>query len=64
MQLQSIKISPDVNEISENIDVINQQKSQLVINRISVAFKKQQQQAEIIKNHKKSVNILLSFVAI
>ena len=53
MQLQSIKISPDVNEISENIDVINQQKSQLVINRISVAFKKQQQQAEIIKNHKK-----------
>lgn len=53
MQLQSIKISPDVNEISENIDGINQQKSQMVINRISVAFKKQQQQAEIIKNHKK-----------
>ena len=39
---------------NENIDVINQQKSQLVINRISVAFKKQQQQAEIIKNHKKT----------
>lgn len=52
MQLQSIKISPDVNEISENIDEINQQKSQLVFNRISIAFRKQQQQAEIIMNHK------------
>ena len=53
MQLESIKISPDVNEISENIDVINQQKSEMVFNRISSAFKKQQQQAEIIMNHKK-----------
>lgn len=53
MQLQSVKISPDVNEISENIDEINQEKSQLVIKRLSVAFKKQQQQAEIIMNHKK-----------
>ena len=52
MHLQSIKISPDVNEISENIDEINQAKSQLVIKRISDAFKKQQQQAEIIKDHK------------
>lgn len=53
MQLESIKISPDVNEISENIDVINQRKSEMVFNRISTAFKKQQQQAEIIMNHKK-----------
>lgn len=52
MHLQSIKISPDVNEISENIDGINQQKSQMVFRRISEAFKKQQQQAEIIRNHK------------
>lgn len=52
IHLQSIKISPDVNEISENIDEINQQKSQVVINRISEAFKKQQQQAEIVMNHK------------
>lgn len=56
MQLQSVKISPDVNEMSENIDIINQEKSQLVINRLSVAFKKQQQQAEIIVNHKKDCN--------
>ena len=39
MQLQSIKISPDVNEISENINEINQQKSQKVINRIRQAAK-------------------------
>ncbi|MBS1534524.1 MAG: endonuclease/exonuclease/phosphatase family protein [Bacteroidetes bacterium] len=52
MQLQSIKISPDVNEISENIDGINQQKSQMVFNRISRAFRKQQQQAEILMNHR------------
>lgn len=49
MQLQSIKISPDVNEISENIDVINKHKSQMMFMRISRAFKQQQQQAEILK---------------
>ena len=52
MHLQSIKISPDVNEINENIDVINQQKSQKLIIRISKAFKQQQQQAELFKEHK------------
>ena len=51
MQLQSIKISPDVNEISENIDVINKQKSQLLFFRISKAFKQQQQQAEILREN-------------
>ena len=54
MHLQSIKISPDVNEISENIEVVDQQKSQLVVRRIGAAFRKQQQQAEIIMEHKKS----------
>lgn len=53
MHLQSIKISPDVNEINENIDVINQNKSQMLFIRISKAFKQQQQQAEILKEHKK-----------
>lgn len=54
MHLQSIKITPDVNEISENVDVINQQKSEQVFIRIRDAFKKQQQQAEILVNHKLS----------
>ena len=53
MHLQSIKISPDVNEINENIDAINQGKSQKLFNRISIAFKQQQQQAEIFNEHKK-----------
>ena len=52
MHLQSIKISPDVNEIDENIDVIDQQKSQKLFLRISKAFKQQQQQAEIFRKHK------------
>jgi hypothetical protein len=52
MHLQSIKISPDVNEISENIDVMNKDKSQMILIRISKAFK-QQQQAEIFKAHEK-----------
>jgi len=55
MHLQSIKISPDVTEISENIDAINNKgKSQLMFIRISKAFKQQQQQAEIIKEHLKT----------
>jgi endonuclease/exonuclease/phosphatase family metal-dependent hydrolase len=54
MHLQSIKITPDVNEISENIDVINKGKSQKLLNRISKAFKQQQLQAEIFKEHEKS----------
>ena len=46
MHMQSIKISPDVNEIDENIDAINQDKSQRLFNRISKAFKQQQQQEQ------------------
>jgi endonuclease/exonuclease/phosphatase family metal-dependent hydrolase len=53
MHLQSIKISPDVYEISENIDVINKDKSQMLLIRISKAFKQQQQQAEIFKAHER-----------
>ena len=52
MHLESIKISPDVNEIQENVHVIDQQKSQQVMKRISKAFEKQQIQAEILKEHK------------
>jgi endonuclease/exonuclease/phosphatase family metal-dependent hydrolase len=53
MHLQSIKISPDVDEISENIDVIDQQKSKSLFIRISKAFKQQQEQAAIFKEHEK-----------
>jgi endonuclease/exonuclease/phosphatase family metal-dependent hydrolase len=56
MHLQSIKISPDVNEISDNIDVIDQEKSKSLIKRISKAFKQQQEQAIIFEKHKKECN--------
>ena len=52
IHLQSIKISPDVDEISEHVDSINQSKSKQVFNRIRDAFKKQEQQAEILVKHK------------
>lgn len=61
MHLQSIKISPDVNEINENIDALNQGKSQRLFSRISKAFKQQQQQAEIIKQHKKGCSYPIIF---
>jgi endonuclease/exonuclease/phosphatase family metal-dependent hydrolase len=51
MHLQSIKISPDVDEINDNIEVINKSKSQMLYKRISKAFTQQQQQAEIFKEH-------------
>ncbi|HNP33701.1 MAG TPA: endonuclease/exonuclease/phosphatase family protein [Flavobacterium sp.] len=52
IHLQSIKISPDVNEISEHVDAINQSKSEQLFTRIRDAFKKQEQQAEILVKHK------------
>lgn len=54
MHLQSIKISPEVGEISDNIDVIDQQKSKYLYIRISKAFKQQQEQAAIFKEHEKN----------
>ncbi len=52
IHLQSVKITPDVNEIQQNIESIDQNKSKDIFRRISLAFKKQQLQAEIIKEHK------------
>lgn len=55
IHLESIKITPDITEINEkNIDAIDQGKSQILLRRISKAFKQQQQQAEIIKEHKRN----------
>ncbi len=53
MHLQSIKISPDVHDISEDINEINKKKSEMMFRRIGNAFRKQQLQAEIIMKHKK-----------
>ncbi|MFK7048976.1 endonuclease/exonuclease/phosphatase family protein [Flavobacterium columnare] len=53
LHLESIKISPDVNEISEKTEGFSQAKSEMIFKRIGKAFKKQQQQAEIFVDHKK-----------
>jgi endonuclease/exonuclease/phosphatase family metal-dependent hydrolase len=53
IHLQSIKISPDVEEINSHVERINQKKSGIIFKRISEAFKQQQQQAEMIVEHKK-----------
>jgi endonuclease/exonuclease/phosphatase family metal-dependent hydrolase len=53
MHLQSIKITPDVDDINNDINGIDQKKSGRIFWRISKAFREQQLQAEIIMNHKK-----------
>lgn len=52
MHLQSVKITPDVSEIS-NIQSIDQKKREVIFMRLSEAFKRQQQQAEILMKHKR-----------
>jgi endonuclease/exonuclease/phosphatase family metal-dependent hydrolase len=52
IHLQSIKISPDVQGISQDINEIDQQKSEAMFKRISKAFKIQEHQAELIEENK------------
>lgn len=53
IHLQSVRITPDVYEIDENIsDGVTQDRSKRMLKRLSAAFKEQQNQAEIIKKHK------------
>ncbi len=56
MHLQSIKISPDVSEISDDLNEINQKKSERIFKRLSKAFSMQQIQAEIVNKHKNKTN--------
>jgi endonuclease/exonuclease/phosphatase family metal-dependent hydrolase len=46
MHMQSIRISPDIHE------KIDEEKSKVIINRLSTAFKLQQYQAEVVEKHK------------
>jgi endonuclease/exonuclease/phosphatase family metal-dependent hydrolase len=56
IHLQSIKITPDVHEIDENIQGVTQNQSKRILRRMTASFKTQQQQAEIIKKHKLECN--------
>ena len=49
MHLQSIKISTDIDD--EDIQQMDENKTRAILRRISKAFKKQQIQAELIKQH-------------
>lgn len=55
IHLQSIKITPDVDEINnDHLNTIDQKKRQVIFRRITDAFKRQQQQAEIVMEHKRN----------
>lgn len=54
IHLESIKISPDVNEIDEDVNTFFENKSKKIYKRLSKSFKIQQAQAEKIKTHKLS----------
>lgn len=54
IHLQSLKITPDVNEINEDINEINKSRSRVMFRSMSIAFRRQQVQAELIMEHKKS----------
>jgi endonuclease/exonuclease/phosphatase family metal-dependent hydrolase len=54
IHLESLKITPDVDEINKGTNDIDQQKSMALARRISKAFTAQQLQAELIKTHKES----------
>lgn len=52
MHLQSIRITPDVNEISQDINEMDQRRSEVMYRSIGKAFARQQSQAEILQKHK------------
>lgn len=54
IHLQSLKITPDVNEINEDINEIDKRRSKVMFKSMSIAFRRQQVQAELIMEHKKS----------
>ncbi len=54
IHLESLKISPDVTEINDDVNEINQSKTEKIIKRISSAFEAQQIQSDLIKAHKES----------
>ncbi len=57
MHLQSVMITPDIDEINQDkIDKMDQKKSVAILRRLSEAFTRQQQQAEILVAHIKACN--------
>ena len=54
IHLESLKISPDVTEINNDVNEIDQSKTEKITKQISRAFEAQQIQSDLIKAHKES----------
>ncbi len=54
MHLESLKISPDVTEINDDVNEIDHSKTEKMVKQISSAFEAQQIQSDLIKTHKES----------
>lgn len=54
IHLESLKISPDVSEINDDVNEIDQSKTEKIVKQISSAFEAQQIQSDLIKSHKAS----------
>ncbi len=55
MHLESVRITPSVNKINDDINELDQTKSEFMLRRIGRAFKKQQNQAEILRAHREQI---------
>lgn len=55
IHLQSVKISPDVHEIQENLQEVTQDRSKKMLSRMSESFQLQQFEAEALVKHKSEV---------
>lgn len=55
MHLKSVNITPDVNEIEDDLNNVTQERSKLMLKRMSESFAMQQKQAELLSSHREKV---------
>lgn len=56
IHLQSVKISPDVHEIHDNINEVTQERSKKMLTRTSESFQLQQLEAEALVKHRAAIH--------
>ncbi len=54
IHLQSVKITPDVDTLNQDGGKIDQRRSEMIFRRITKAFREQQHQAEMVREHSNS----------
>lgn len=52
MHLKSVNITPDVNEIEDDLNKVTQERSKQMLRRMSQSFAMQQRQSELLSNHR------------